>query len=115
MVVIIYYFSVSFFLLHPPQQELCFVPKEGWAGLGIYVENNKAGTGEGVSEWSQLRVPSHGAECRANLPCREASGTWHLEPSACGDISPTFWRSGTTELMPHKKPFVKMPIFASHS
>lgn len=68
MVVIICYFSVSFFLLHPPQQELCFVPTEGWAGLGTDVENNKAGTGEGVSEWSQLRVPSHGAECSGEPP-----------------------------------------------
>lgn len=49
-----------------------------------------------------------------NLSCRDASETWHLEPSACGEISPTFWRSGMTELMSHKMPFVKTPIFASH-
>lgn len=37
MVVIMYYFLVSFLLLHTPQKELCFVPTEGWAGLGKYV------------------------------------------------------------------------------
>lgn len=73
----------------------------------VSLESKKAGMGKRRASGTNSGSPCTELKAVANLPCRDASGTWHLQTIACGEIGPR-------ELTPHKKPFVKTPIFAPY-